>query len=174
MSILSTPTVFSNRRPSVDDTTSKVGGGTLSRRLTLPLENAHRIGIRRTKQNTLDQLDSPLFKLPYELREQIWRYVLGGKCIAHDTGGFRFGDASNPWPPWELPEQRKLRGLKTLGSLGWVPGGLKGLLSLLITCRRAYVFTHDYKILKMLILRIDTQKESVCSTQAIYFTSATP
>jgi hypothetical protein len=140
MAIFSTPTILSNRRPSIDDSVNvKIGGGTLSRRLTLPLENPQLIGIpgRRTKQRTVDQLGSPLFQLPYELRAEIWRYALGGRCIAHDSGGFRFGDASDPWPPWELPEHRKLRGLKTLGSLGWAPERPRGFLSVLMTCRQA-------------------------------------
>lgn len=142
MAIFSTPNVLSNRRPSVDDTGTKISRGTLSRRLTLPLENPQRIGIagRRKTQNTLDQTSSPLFQLPYELRAEIWRYILGGKCMAHDMGGWRMGDASNPWPPWEIPGNRKLRGLKSLSGLGWEAGCPKGFLSILITCRQAWVF----------------------------------
>lgn len=137
MPIFSTPTVLSNRRPSIDD--SKIGGGTLSRRLTLPLEKPQRMGIpgRRTKQKTVDQPDSRLLQMPYELRGEVWRYVLGGRCMAHDSGGFRFGDASNPWPPWELPENSKLRGLKSLSGLGWEPERPRGFLSILMTCRQA-------------------------------------
>ncbi|QDS75127.1 hypothetical protein FKW77_007564 [Venturia effusa] len=140
MAIFSTPNVLSNRRPSIDDSGSKLGRGTLSRRLTLPLENPQRIGIagRRKTQKTLDQLASPLFRLPYELRAEIWRRVLGGKCMAHDLGGWRMADASNPWPPWEPPENRKWRGLKSLSGLGWGPVRLKGVLNVLVTCRQAY------------------------------------
>ncbi|KAE9970806.1 hypothetical protein EG328_006071 [Venturia inaequalis] len=140
MAIFSTSNVLSNRRPSVDDTGTKLGRGTLSRRLTLPLDNPQRIGIagRRKTQKTIDQFASPLFQLPYELRGEIWRYVLGGKCMAHDLGGWRMGDASNPWPPWEIPGNRKLRGLKSLSGLGWEPQCPKGFLSILMTCRQAY------------------------------------
>lgn len=137
MAIFTTSTVLSNRRPSVDDSNAKIGRGTLSRRLTLPLENPQRIGIpgRRTTQKTFDQVDSPLFQLPYELRGEIWRYVLGGKCMAHDLGGFRVGDATSPWPVWEIPGNR-MRGLKSLSSLRWEPERPKGFLSILLTCRQ--------------------------------------
>lgn len=139
MAIFGTPIVLSNRRPSVDDTNNKISRGTLSRCLTLPVENPQRIGItgRRKTQRTLDQLDSPLFHLPYELRGEIWRYVLGGKCMAHDLGGWRMGDAYNPWPPREISGNRKLRGLKSLSGLGWEPDCPKGYLSILMTCRQA-------------------------------------
>jgi len=108
--------------------------GGLTRCLTLPLESPQRIGLRRNKQQTFDQSNSLLFRLPLELREIIWMAVLGGRCIARDLGGVRVGDSSNPWPAYErLGEQR--RGLRTWG---WRPDQPRNFISLLFTCRQIY------------------------------------
>jgi hypothetical protein len=110
--------------------------GNRSRALTLPLQTPQKVGLRRTRQQTLDQLSSPLFHLPLELREQIYRFVLGGKCIAQDINGVRIGDCSNPWPPWEKPGGER-RGLRPWG---WQPGRPSHFLSILLACRQMYVF----------------------------------
>ena len=128
------------RRASVISTTSTSSDPDLNkplkvaarpRSLTLPLENAQKVGIRRTKQQTLEQPDCMLLQLPFELREQIYRFVLGGKCVAQDIGGIRIGDTSDPWPPYEKPGGER-RGLKPWG---WIPMRKTNMLSLLLTCR---------------------------------------
>ena len=67
------------------------------RRLTLPLDEvlpevsgkAKWFGKRTVQQRTFEQLQSPLMRLPAELREQIWRYVILNSTGRHDrtTGG---------------------------------------------------------------------------------------
>jgi hypothetical protein len=107
----------------------------LSRRLTLPLEQPRRVGIRRQRQQTAEQQECILFQLPFEIRELIWKSVLAGHCVARDLSGVRIGDCSDPWPPWEIPGGHR-RGLR---SFDWSPKGGNKLISLLLTCRRMFV-----------------------------------
>ncbi|KIW01544.1 uncharacterized protein PV09_07022 [Verruconis gallopava] len=105
-----------------------------ARALTLPLEAPQRVGLKRVKQKTVLQVDCVLFRLPLELRQQIYRIVLGGKCVAHDISGNRIGDRSDPWPPYERPGGER-RGLRPWG---WQPNRKTNILSLLVTCRQIY------------------------------------
>lgn len=67
------------------------------RRLTLPLDETRPevpgrtkwFGRKSVQQRTFSQLQSPLMRLPAELREQIWRYVVFNSTGRHDspTGG---------------------------------------------------------------------------------------
>lgn len=67
------------------------------RRLTLPLDEplseplgrAKWFGKKTVQQRTFEQLQSPLMRLPAELREQIWRYVVFNSTGRYDstTGG---------------------------------------------------------------------------------------
>lgn len=116
------------------------------RALTLPLETPQKVGFRRVKQQTIFQADCILFKLPFELREQIYRFVLGGKCVAQDVGGTRIGDNSDPWPAYERPGGER-RGLRPWG---WEPSRRVNFLGLLITCRQMYA-NHSAVIGNMLI-----------------------
>lgn len=109
--------------------------GTRSRSLTLPLESPQRVGLRRTKQQTFEQEECPLFQLPYEIRDLIWKAALGGHCIAQDYNGTRIGDESDPWPPWETPGGYR-RGLR---AWGWEPKGGRNFIGLLLSCRRMFV-----------------------------------
>jgi hypothetical protein len=64
---------------------SRLGKKAIDRPLTPPLDNPKRtkqglIG-RGRKQQTFDQLQSVLFKLPAEIREMIWRHTVGGYHI---------------------------------------------------------------------------------------------
>lgn len=56
--------------------------GTIDRPLTPPLEHPRRVGsiLKSKRQQTLDQEQSILFKLPPELRVLIWKEVLSGFC----------------------------------------------------------------------------------------------
>jgi hypothetical protein len=112
-----------------------------ARSLTLPLESPQKVGLRRTRQQTIDQVDSIVFRLPFELREQLYRFVLGGKCIAQDINGTRIGDASDPWPPSETPGG-EWRGLRPWG---WQPRRLSNFLSILMTCRQMYVMNQSHQ-----------------------------
>lgn len=51
------------------------------RRLTLPLQSTTGLVLFKTTQKTLDQHQSPLFSLPYELRRKIWDEIMGYKVI---------------------------------------------------------------------------------------------
>ena len=63
------------------------------RRLTLPLAEVQPEALGRTKwfgrkavqQRTFSQLQSPLMRLPAELREQIWRYVILNSTGRYDS-----------------------------------------------------------------------------------------
>lgn len=105
---------------------------TRPRSLSIPLINPQKVGIRRTKQQTFNQAGTVLFRLPLELREQVYRFVLGGKCIAQDVGGNRIGDRSDSWPPYEKPGGER-RGLRPWG---YNPTPRTNILSLLMTCRQ--------------------------------------
>jgi hypothetical protein len=115
--------------------TRSIRAGTRPRALTLPLEAPQRIGLRRVKQQTFGQEQCPLFYLPYEIRELIWRAVVGGHCIAQDHNGTRIGDETDPWPPWETPGAYR-RGLR---AWGWEPKVGRNYIGLLLSCRRMFV-----------------------------------
>jgi hypothetical protein len=70
--------------------------------------------------------------LPFELREHVYRYVLGGRCIAQDVGGNRIGDRSDPWPAYEKPGGER-RGIRPWG---YIPNRTRNILALLLTCRQ--------------------------------------
>jgi hypothetical protein len=125
-----------------------VRSGTRSRSLTLPLESPQRVGLRRAKQQTFEQDTCPLFQLPYEIRELIWRAAVGGHCIAQDYNGTRIGDESDPWPPWETPGGYR-RGLR---AWGWEPKGGRNFIGLLLTCRRMCAFNPCFEGTVMLIV----------------------
>jgi hypothetical protein len=63
------------------------------RRLTLPLDEVSPevsgrtkwYGKRVVRQRTSEQLQSPLMRLPAELREQIWRYVILNSTGRYDS-----------------------------------------------------------------------------------------
>jgi hypothetical protein len=142
---------FSKRRQSksIDKTPNPARPKGLSRRLTIPLEQPRRVGLRRQKQQTLEQEDCILFRLPYEIRELIWRALLGGHCVAQDMNGVRIGDASDPWPPWETPGGHR-RGLR---SFSWEPQGGNRFISILMTCRRMFVFSVSITFRSVMLIR---------------------
>lgn len=131
-------TISTTSTTSDPDLAKPLKTATRPRSLSIPLANPQKVGIRRVKQQTFDQNDSLLFKLPFELREQIYRFVLGGKCVAADASGNRIGDRSDPWPDYEKPGGHR-RGLRPWG---WVPLRSTNMLSLLCTCRQAYVISN--------------------------------
>lgn len=55
------------------------------RSLTIPLpEHQQRRNVfsfRKHRQKTYDQLQSPLFQLPFELRALIWKHAIGGLFV---------------------------------------------------------------------------------------------
>lgn len=85
------------------------------RTLTLPLENSNisRLHPVRASQRTLDQLQSPLFRLPVEVRQKIWVAAIGGhgfhitcqhKKLQHTICSvchtpYSFAEASTSWEP---------------------------------------------------------------------------
>jgi hypothetical protein len=137
MSPLSLRIPFTKRRPSIATEKALVTARprNLSRQLTIPLEQPRRVGLRRQKQQTLEQEECIIFRMPYEIRELIWRAVLGGHCVAQDMNGVRIGDSSDPWPPWETPGGHR-RGMR---SFSWQPQGGRKFISILLTCRRMLV-----------------------------------
>ena len=85
------------------------------RSLTLPLPPTS-----SKRQKTATQSQSPLFsKLPAEIRAQIWEEALGGMTLRLFTQDGYFWQ-KNPQPFY-----------------GWTPK--RGLLSVLLACRRSYV-----------------------------------
>jgi hypothetical protein len=163
-------TVSSISTQSSLDPTNAVVKNRRTRALTLPLENPQKVGLRRIKQQTLVQDSSPLVALPFELREQIYRIVLGGKCIAIDLHDRRIGDQSDPWPAYERPGGER-RGIRPWG---FKPDRKANILSLLLTCRQMY--THGALAIEQhkTDFAIATLRPLICYTRRICSTFAIP
>lgn len=93
---------------------------------------------RFTRQQTYDQLQSPLFKLPYELRELIWRAALTGrsiqlfyKMVSKKSQFYHKLMKRMTMPTRYIDVERQ-------EETGFPPGRYTAL-SLLLSCRRMYV-----------------------------------
>ena len=117
-------------------------GNTLTRSLTI--QNGwtpERKWLRKPKQKTNNQSQSIWFKLPIEIRSMIYHEVLGGNRVAVDAGTAKHLKGAGEWLYCQFPPSRT--GWKTLRENWGVPlmdgrdwNRVKGLLSLVISCRR--------------------------------------
>jgi hypothetical protein len=101
-------------------------------------------------QETWDQKQSILFTLPFELREIIWRFALGGRIIHLQNIDGRLGKVKCIEPTgeiWDLGDHHCwYRGCTNIGarlSYERCPAYSGRYLGLLMTCHRMYVPLHS-------------------------------